>query len=661
MSIIPFQYLEITLIAIFTIALSATRDQSSQSSIMEAHFERVLADEAARSSRSSDGGTAAKRRKISTSKHSASTAAAAQAAHIEQLLAQADTQDIAVLDARAVKSMASALQKLIRTNALQRSKYADTPAKFMDSEVALDEELAKWKAVGSAPTLYAQVIELGVLPMLLGLFTHENLDIRLDVLSLLADWTDVDEADFSLEPTRQLVSELVKHKLLPLLVTNLFQLAQEATASAAGGEEEAVGMYNSMQILENLADIAPDSCEQVSTETEVFVWLLAQLGGKQPFSQNKLYASEILSILLQSSVAARQRFIQKKELKHKSSSKQKDEDQDALDQLLQAIAPYRKKNPATEEEEELVENLLNALCSVLLVREAQDRFRHLEGMELMLRCLKDNKLVVFRGALRVLDHAVMGNERNSERLIEIGGLKSLFSVLMGKKSGSAASKKKKNKQAERSQMEENVTSLVASLCALLRPDAKHDVYDRFHAKFVENDMEKMDRLVDLFVKYHTRVEQSSLQDEEDDDDDEEDAEAAADERYLRRLDAGLFVLQRIAFVVAHLCQFSRRHQAYVMIKFHERNMDMEALTQILREQVETMQKDLDAARAANDKISQDPSDLEAKATQNRKLMALVEALEASQAADGTEDQEDTSQEADADASNAEQEPVKNED
>lgn len=622
---------------------------------MEAHFERVLADEASRSSSSSDGGAAAKRRKTTSSSRVASTATATQAAHIEQLLEQADKQDIAVLDARAVKSMASALQKLIRTNALQRSKYAETPTKFMDSEVALDEELAKWKAVASAPTLYAQVIELGVLPMLLGLFTHENLDIRLDVLSLLADWTDVDEADFSLEPTRQLVTELLRHKLLPLLVTNLVQLAQEATAGAAGGEEEAVGMYNSMQILENLADIAPDSCEQVSVQTEIFAWLLAQLGGKQPFSQNKLYASEILSILLQSSVAARQRFIQKKEAKHKSSKK--NEDQDALDQLLQAIAPYRKKNPATEEEEELVENLLNSLCSVLLVREAQDRFRHLEGLELMLRCLKDNKLVVFRGALRVLDHAVMGNERNSERLIEIGGLKSLFSVLMGKKSGSAASKKKKNKQAERSQVEENVTSLVASFCGLLRPDAKHDVYDRFHAKFVEKDMEKMDRLVDLFVKYHTRVEQSSFQEDEDNDDAEEDAEAAADERYLRRLDAGLFVLQRIAFVVAHLCQFSRRHQAYVMIKFHERNVDMEALTQILREQVETMQRDLDGASTADSKKSQDQSEQEAKTTQNRKLMALVEALEASQAADSAENQEETNQEANAPAphaSNAEQ-------
>lgn len=605
---------------------------------MEAHFERVLADEASRSS--SDGGAVPKRRKTSASFRAAPNAAA-QAAHIEQLLAQADKQDIAVLDARAIKSMASALQKLIRMNALQRSKYAETPAKFMDSEVALDEELTKWKAVGSAPTLYAQVIELGVLPMLLGLFTHENLDIRLDVLSLLADWTEVDEADFSLEPTRQLVSELLKHKLLPLLVTNLFQSAQEATASAAGGEEESVGIYNSMQILENLADIAPDSCQQVSVETEIFAWLLAQLGGKQLFSQNKLYASEILSILLQSSVAARLRFIEEKDSK------------DALDQLLQAIAPYRKKNPATEEEEELVENLLNALCSVLLVREAQDRFRHLEGLELMLRCLKDNKLVVFRGALRVLDHAVMGNERNSERLIEIGGLKSVFSVLMGKRSGSTASKKK-NRQTERSQVEENVTSLVASLCGLLRPDAKHDVFDRFHAKFVENDMEKMDRLVDLFVKYHTRVEQSSFQEDEDDEDDEDDAEAAADERYLRRLDAGLFVLQRITFVIAHLCQFSRRHQAYVIIKFHERNVDMEALTQILREQVDTMQRDLDVARAHNK--SEDQSDLEAKEIHKRKLVDLVEALEVAQAADNAEEEEIEHQ-----ASNAEEEPVKTND
>ena len=51
---------------------------------------------------------------------------------------------------------------------------------------------------------------------------------------------------------------------------------------------------------------------------------------------------------------------------------------DGIDMLLQVIAHYKKRTPTGPEEEECVENLFNALCTVLMVAENQTRFRHSE-------------------------------------------------------------------------------------------------------------------------------------------------------------------------------------------------------------------------------------------------------------------------------------------
>ncbi|KUF99041.1 hypothetical protein AM588_10010809 [Phytophthora nicotianae] len=345
------------------------------------------------------------------------------------------------------------------------------------------------------------MIELQVPRVLLGLFAHDNLDIRLAVLSLLAEVTDVDDAAMSLEPARMLTKHLVDEKLLPLLVTNLYQLAAAVdNAEDTQAEEETTGIYNSLQILENMADLEPQVCVQVA-ETSILPFLLKQVSAGRKFSENKLYASEILSILLQSGAEPREKFVSwmGKDPPSEMKNKEKKEKVDLMDDLLQALAPYRKKDPGSEEEEELVGNL------------------------------------------------------------------------------------KASKVSEKAKEEENAASLVASMCAWVRENAPADGYDRLHAKFVENDMEKVDRLVDLFAKYHERVERSGLDEEEEDEDE--------DSRYLRRLDAGLFVLERIAFVVAHLCRFSKKLRAYVMVKFHERSIDNDSLVSVLQEQLDLLVAD----------------------------------------------------------------------
>ncbi|KAF1776715.1 Armadillo-type fold [Phytophthora cactorum] len=456
-------------------------------------------------------------------------------------------------------------------------------------------QLTRWKQVAAKPELFAVMMELQVPRVLLGLFAHENLDIRLAVLSLLAELTDVDDAATSLEPARMLTKHLIDEKLL-----HCCDGGQKYGGSRARGVRPSGGYV----------DLA------FSIETS---------GTWEEFSENKLYASEILSILLQSGAEPRENFVAWMGKDRPSEEKkEKNEKVDLMDDLLQALAPYRKKDPSSEEEEELVGNLVNALCSVLLVPEAQKQFRRLEGLELLLRFMKDRKRLVFGGALRAMDHALMGNARNCERLVEIGGLRSVFSVFMGRHGKyKSSSSSKASKANEKAKEEENAASLVASMCAWMREKAPADGYDRLHAKFVENDMEKVDRLVDLFAKYHERVERSG-QDEDEEEEDE-------DSRYLRRLDAGLFVLERIAFVVAHLCRFSKKLRAYVMVKFHERSLDTESLVTILREQLDLLVADEEVKKEDeqdNAKEAKDVVNDEAKEAQKAQLRELLETLEA---------------------------------
>ncbi|KAL3672764.1 hypothetical protein V7S43_002056 [Phytophthora oleae] len=133
---------------------------------------------------------------------------------------------------------------------------------------------------------------------------------------------------------------------------------------------------------------------------------------------------------------------------------------------------------------------------------------------------------------------------------------------------------------------------------------------------------------DLFAKYNERVERN----QNDEDVEEEDTES----RNLRHLDAGLFVLERIAFVVAHLCHFTKKLRAYVMIKFHERSIGSERLTTILREQLDLLVADdavKEESEEANAKDSKDVVNEETKEAQKNQLRALLDTLEGEEAED----------------------------
>eukprot|EP00271_Cylindrocystis_brebissonii_P004227 TRINITY_DN15853_c0_g1_i1.p1 TRINITY_DN15853_c0_g1~~TRINITY_DN15853_c0_g1_i1.p1 ORF type:complete len:561 (+),score=122.73 TRINITY_DN15853_c0_g1_i1:530-2212(+) len=434
---------------------------------------------------------------------------------------------VEVLDVRGVKKLVLSFEKKLRDNLEARMKHMDQPEKFLESEVELDEEVRKMHVLAGAPVLYTQLVNLNAVSSIAGLLSHENTDISVDVVNLLHELTDEDvilgteedennaEAEAGL---LALVEALVNCNALELLVQNLSRLNENDT-------DESAAAYKTLGIIESMVEVKPMIAELVCERTKLLRWLLTRVT-KREYDGTKLYSSEILSILLQSSTANQKRLGQ----------------MDGVDALLQAVAMYKGRDPRSVEEAELVENLFAVLCSVVMPAENKERFVKAEGVELMLIILKQRRFAYASG-IKVLDFALTRCPAACERFVEGLGLRALFAAFMGRV---VVKQKLKGAEHSKEQIEERVISIIASLFGGLSRGPRRD---RLLSKFTESEFEKTDRLMELYVRYSDKVM---------DEDRRQAAEAArdlemsADERYLAKLDAGLFTLQLLALIFAHI-------------------------------------------------------------------------------------------------------------
>ena len=79
-----------------------------------------------------------------------------------------------------------------KENLEMRTRYADQPEKFMESELDLDEEVKKLMAIAGSPELYPDFVRTNTVETLLTLLTHQNTDIVADVIGVFEDLTDAD-------------------------------------------------------------------------------------------------------------------------------------------------------------------------------------------------------------------------------------------------------------------------------------------------------------------------------------------------------------------------------------------------------------------------------------------------------------------------------------
>ncbi|XP_016978920.1 LOW QUALITY PROTEIN: beta-catenin-like protein 1 [Drosophila rhopaloa] len=455
-----------------------------------------------------------------------------------------------VLDEHSLKKLILVFEKRNLKNQEMRIKFADCPEKFMDSEVEMHTVIQELKGVATVPDLYPLLVELHGLHSLLELLAHQNTDIAVAVVDLLQEVTDVDILGESQEGAESLIEALRKEQICALLVQNLERLNEQV-------KEEADGVHNTLAIVENLTEIDSEFVKEAA-EQGLLAWLLKRLRGKSPFDPNKLYCSEILSILIQT----------------ENDNRLMLGSLDGVDVLLQQLAVYKRHDPGSNEEQEYMQNLFNCLCSALMARENRDRFLSGEGLQLMNLMLREKKMSR-NGSLKVLDHAMAGQDGrdNCNKFVEILGLRTIFPLFM------KTPKRNKQRLISADEHEEHVTSVIASM---LR-NCKGTHRQRMLAKFTENDHEKVDRLLELHLKYLAKVEAIDKEIDQQTKDPSIDEDEEAENNYIKRLTGGLFTLQRIDYILLEVSATGDTVKQRVLQILNLRGASMKTIRSIMRE------------------------------------------------------------------------------
>lgn len=515
-----------------------------------------------------------------------------------------EAEEVKALDVASLKTLLLKFEKRINHNQEQRIKYPQAPEKFMDSEIELHATLAELQAVTASPELFPTLLQNSSLELVLGLVTHDNVDISLSAISLLQELTDSDEDEEQQHKqfVTPVVDRLLKLQCLELVVTNLDRLDD---ADEDASEDDTAGVFSTMSLVENLVGVQPSSAALIGERTPLLSFLVRRLqprvtgtsAGAASFDAMRLSCSELLSILLQADEGNQARFVQLKE-------------PDGLECLLQALAAYKKRDPASSDEAEFVQNLFLSLRAVLLLPQGRDLFRAAEGFELMVRLLKEQRFCSV-GAVRVVSFAVRGSRENCLRLVEAGGLRFLFPALMGvgvpriylaggtTGSGTSSSSSSSGGSSAGAAVPTDVTSrevvaaavtAISSLVLHLHASSELDAGARLASKMSESGCEKALRCVELFSKAarRLRVAEDAVERDVARAVAAGDAEAVQqysdpDMLYALRLQGGLAAVQQLALVVAYSFLFAESARAPITAALEAAGGGLEDVLGVLRE------------------------------------------------------------------------------
>jgi beta-catenin-like protein 1 len=262
--------------------------------------------------------------------------------------------------------------------------------------------------------------------------------------------------------------------------------------------EDAKAVYQTLAIFEHLMEDRPEIAE-MATKTPLINFIIKRLR-TQDFDDNAVYCSEILSIMAQSGGRPCQQALMQAGV---------------IEACVELIRPYAlEKNAELSEEVEYTQNLTNIMCVCMmyLQPEAQQRFFDSDGaMAAMIQALH-KKRSIWSGAIKTISYAVTDHAGNCEAFIDAGGLKSIFAAFMGK---SIKKKQRKLYGGSIDEDEEHMLSVLSQLFLNLS-DVR---YLRLLRKFQEHDCIKVERLLELFIKYFDAVGQAEAKLSAVDDDD----------------------------------------------------------------------------------------------------------------------------------------------
>ncbi|XP_006460303.1 hypothetical protein AGABI2DRAFT_220238 [Agaricus bisporus var. bisporus H97] len=481
------------------------------------------------------------------------------------------------LSVTSVRRMLLKFERAVNKNTDQRSKYPDDPTKFIDSEADLDIAIKGLLSLAQHPSLaYSELVKSGTLTLLIGLLTHENMDIVIDVVELIHELTDEDvdanereeQTDETEGAVRILVEFLVENSIFDLLTDNLKRVNESE-------ESDRQGVFHILGIFENFLGFNPELSRSPALKSNLMPWLLNRVQAKV-HDENRGYAAELLSILLQNDMENRLEFGKN----------------DGVEIILKALSQFRRRDPVDPDETEFMENLFDALCSALSEAPIKRLFLDAEGPDLMVLMMKE-KMQSRSRSIKTLDYAMSGPHGFAVCMsfIEALGLKTLFSALMGKK---------KTASAPPSEDTSHVLGIISSLLTSLPSDTSERI--RLLAKFVENNYEKVDKLLDIrdFSCARLKVTDKEIQADRKKkvENGEEIAEEEEDTWYLQRLDGGLFTLQTVDYILGWVTMEDDGIRTHVMQMLSRKNQGLKDIVHTLQiyydnmEEPESLDKDL---------------------------------------------------------------------
>lgn len=247
-----------------------------------------------------------------------------------------------------------------------RAKYPNDPEKFMDSEIEVFGALEDLYPLAVSPDLYPEFLALSGLRYVLGMITHENTDISIAAVGLLQEMTEREENeeendDENISHYLSLIRALHEQQGFELVIQNLSRLHTSS-------EDDSKGIFQSFSVLESALDLIP-SLAKTWVETTSLLSFLASLLVQPTFDTNKLYASELLSILLQSGKESTIQFVeelpQQLSMSTATATSSESNKTDGMELLLRIVSSFRKKDP--ESSDEKVETIFLACVIALYI------------------------------------------------------------------------------------------------------------------------------------------------------------------------------------------------------------------------------------------------------------------------------------------------------
>ncbi|KAG6917898.1 hypothetical protein DXG01_000507 [Tephrocybe rancida] len=483
----------------------------------------------------------------------------------ESVGGEGSLDDSESLSITAIRRMLLRFERAVNKNQDLRSKYPEDPTKFIDSEADLDGAIKALLPLAQAPVLaYPELVRSGTVALLVGLLAHENPDIVIDVVEVVHELTDEDvgneDDDEESEETAEealeiLIEGLLENSILELLVDNMSRLKETE-------ESDRQGVFHILGIFENVLGFNPQLSTKLVEKTSILSWLLKRIQSKT-HDENRGYAAELLSILLQDNQKNRQEFGK----------------QDGVETTLKTLSQYRRRDPVDADETEFMENVFDSLCSALSEPAVKAQFLAAEGPDLMVLMMKE-KLQAKSRSIKVLDYAMSGIAGSAicEAFVEASGLKILFPAFMGK----GSKKQKSTTNLPPSEDTGHILGIVSSLFSNIASDSPARI--RLLAKFVESNYEKVDKLLEIRDGARTRlkaveVEIAAEGKEITDEDERSELEATW---YLRRLDGGLFTLQTVDYILAWVIMEDDGIRTHGLQMLRRQNQSLKDIVQTLR-------------------------------------------------------------------------------